>query len=103
MHNATSVLDKVADLGLLRFENFDNEKYIVIIDKQTFVEQARTLGAPEFSSSDQTSDAYITINQLAQILGNESAQIRDRLYTGVIPDSLIYFFKPDLFRWIDEL
>jgi CRP-like cAMP-binding protein len=103
VHHTRGVLEKVADLGLVQFEFIDNEKYIVILDKNTFVEQARTLGSPTFSTSEQPSDSYITMMELAQVLQTETAQIREKLSTGIIPDSLVYFYKPDLFRWIDEI
>lgn len=103
LHHTREVLEKVADLGILQFEFTDNKKYIVILDKNTFVEQARTLGSPTFSTEEQPSDSYITMMELAQVLQTETAQIRERIANGTIPDSLLYFYKPDLFRWIDEI
>jgi len=102
-HHTKSILEKVADLGLVQFELIDNEKYIIILDKNTFVEQARTLGSPSFSATEETTDSYITMLELSQVLQTDIAQIRERLSNGVIPDSLLYFYKPDLFRWIDEI
>jgi CRP-like cAMP-binding protein len=103
VHHTKGILEKISDLGLVQFEIIDNEKYIIILDKSTFVEQARTLGSANFSASEQTTDSYITIMELAQVLQTETAEIRERLSTGIIPDSLVYFYKPDLFRWIDEI
>jgi CRP-like cAMP-binding protein len=99
------IVNQLADLRLFKIEQIDNEKYIIINDKTSFLGQARALSSNLVDNRNEqdNQEEYITISQLAKVLETEPADIRARLSNGVIPDALIYFYKPDLFRWIDEL
>jgi CRP-like cAMP-binding protein len=103
-HDLDVVLEKLYSLNLVQIRQEVDKQVIEINEPQTFLDRAKRFydeWKDKFSELRQE-NAYIDVQDLARMLKTEPDLIRQKMTSGAIPESFLFFHKDDVLKWAQE-